>query len=89
MYLRYYSHNQLVWRKDGSKEDSITRQLPALQAKAINNVQFRAPIDKMLNRLVERGLAKKRKDKTARRTAYLKWCMLEDAEIVFKILKHH
>jgi hypothetical protein len=84
MYLRYYSHNQIIWRKDGSETDSITKQLPALQAKAINNVQFRAPIDKMLNRLVERGLAKKRKDGTARGTAYLKWCMLEDAEIVIK-----
>lgn len=82
MYLRYYKHNQIKWREDGSAEDGPTRQLPALQAQAINNVQFRAPIDRMLNRLVERGLAKKRKDGTARGTAYLKWGMLEDAQIV-------
>lgn len=83
MYLRYYSHNQVVWRKDGSSvENSIDKQVPALQAKAINNVQFRAPIDKMLERLVDRGLAKRRKDGTTRGSAYLKWCMLEDAQIV-------
>lgn len=36
----------------------------------------------MLNKLVNRGLAKRRNDGTVRATAYLKYCMLEDDKIV-------
>lgn len=82
MYLRYYKHHKLKWRKDGSTADEITVQVPALQAQAINTVHFRAPIDKMLKKLVDKGLAKRKTDGTVRATAYLKYCMLEDEKIV-------
>ena len=36
----------------------------------------------MLNKLVNKSLAKRRKDGTVRATAYLKYCMLEDEKIV-------
>lgn len=84
MYLRYYSHNQVKKRKGGSVADGPEKQISHLQAQAINNIQFRVPIDKILQRLVDRGLAKARKDGTARGTAYLRWCMLEDSQIVIK-----
>lgn len=82
VYLRYFKHHKLKWRKDGNATDEITKQVPALQAQAINTVHFRAPIDKMLKKLVEKGLAKRRKDGTVRATAYLKYGMLEDEKIV-------
>lgn len=82
MYLRYYTHNKIEWRKDGKATGKPENGLPHLKAQAINNVQFRAPIDLMLKRLIEKGLAKKRKDGTARGTAYIKWSMLEDEKIV-------
>lgn len=84
MYLRYYSSNQIKIRKDGITTDEAAGQLPALQAQSINNVQLRAPIDLMLQRLVDRGLAKKRADGTARGTAYIKWSMLENDKIVHR-----
>lgn len=84
MYLRYCTHNKIEWRKDGIASGEPENQLPYLKAQAINNVQFRAPIDLMLNKLVERGLAKKRKDGTARGTAYIKWSLLEDDKIVLR-----
>lgn len=82
IYLRYFKHNKLKWRKDGNQTDEITKQIPALQAQAVNTVHFRAPINKMLNKLVEKGLAKRRKDGTVRATALLRYCMLEDEKIV-------
>ena len=80
-YLRYYSHNQLKFRKL-ENTDEITSQVPALQAQAINNVQFRAPIKQMIQRLVDRNLAKTRKDGTVRATAYIKWSLLTEDQIV-------
>ncbi len=41
--------------------DDITLQIPHLQAQSVNTVHFRAPVDNMLKRLVEKGLAKFRK----------------------------
>jgi group II intron reverse transcriptase/maturase len=82
VYIRYFSHHKLKWRKDGTSTDEITKQVPALQAQAINTVHFRVPIDKLLSKLVDKGLAKSRKDGTVRATAYLKYCMLEDEKIV-------
>jgi hypothetical protein len=38
----------------------------------------------MLSKLVNKGLAKRRKDGTVRATAYLKYCMLEDEKIVLR-----
>lgn len=82
VYLRYFKHNIVKRRKEGSNTDSITSQVPHLQAQAVNTVHFRAPIDKMLQRLVERGLAKIRKDGSVRGTAYIKYSMFEDQMIV-------
>ena len=44
-----------------------------LQAQSVNTVHFRAPIDRMLKRLVDKGLAKFRKDGTIRGTAYFRY----------------
>ena len=82
IYLRYFKHHKLKLRKDGISTDEITKQVNALQAQAINTVHFRAPIDKMLSKLVDKGLAKRRKDRTIRATGYLKYSMLEDEKIV-------
>jgi len=82
MYVRYYKHNMVKWRKDGGDTDSITAQIPHLQAQSINTVHFRAPIDRMLKRLVDKGLAKFRKDGTVRGSAYIKYSMFEDEMIV-------
>lgn len=82
MYIRYYKHNIVKWRKDGSDADDITIQIPHLQAQSVNTVHFRAPIDKILKRLVDKGFAKIRKDSTVRGTAYIKYSMLDDEMIV-------
>lgn len=82
MFLRYFEHHKIKFRKDGNIEDPITKQVPHLQAQAINTVHFRAPIILMLNKLVNKGLAKLRKDGTTRATAYIKYSMLEDEKIV-------
>lgn len=83
MYLRYYSHN-IVKRRNDSEEQykDKVNLVPRLQAQAVTVVHFRAPIDSMLKRLVEKGLAKQRKDGTARGTAFVKYSMLEDEHIV-------
>lgn len=82
MFLRYFKHHQIKLRKDGNLVDEVTKQVSHLQAQAINTVHFRAPIVLMLTKLVNKGLAKRRKDGTVRATAYLKYCMLEDEKIV-------
>ena len=82
VYVRYYKHNIVKWRKDGNNADEITAQIPHLQGQSVNTVHFRAPIDRMLKRLVDKGLAKFRKDGTVRGTAYIKYSMFEDELIV-------
>jgi group II intron reverse transcriptase/maturase len=82
VYLRYFKHNIVKRRKDGGNTDNVTNQVVHLQAQAVNTVHFRAPIDKILQRLVDRGLAKFRKDGSVRGTAYIKYSMLEDHMIV-------
>lgn len=82
MYLRYYTHNKIEWRKDGVASGKSEGGLPHLRAQAINNVQLRAPIEHMLDRLVDRGLAKKRDNGGVRGSACIRWSMLEDKKIV-------
>ncbi len=82
VYVRYFSANIVRWRKDGNNTDRVSAQVPHRQAQAVNTVHFRAPIDGMLKRLVDKGLAKYRKDGTVRGTAYIKYSMLEDEMIV-------
>lgn len=82
VYVRYFKHNIVKWRKDGNVADSVTKQIPHLQAQAVNMVHFRVPIDKLLKRLVDKGLAKFRKDGIVRGTAYIKYSMFEDEQIV-------
>lgn len=84
VYIRYFKHNIVKWRKDGNDTDAVTKQVPHLQAQAVNMVHFRAPIDRLLNRLVDKGLAKRRKDDTVRGTAYIRYSMLEDEQIVIR-----
>lgn len=82
VYLRYFKHNMVKKRAEGMSTDEVSKQTHHLQAQAINTVHFRAPIDKMLKKLVDKGLAKYRKDKTVRGTAYIKYSMFEDEQIV-------
>jgi group II intron reverse transcriptase/maturase len=82
VYLRYFKRNIVKRRKEGGNADNVTSQVAHLQAQAVNTVHFRAPIDKMLQRLVDRGLAKFRKDGSVRGTAYIRYSMLEDQMIV-------
>ena len=82
VYLRYFKRNIVKRRKEGGNTDNVTSQVAHLQAQAVNTVHFRAPIDKMLQRLVDRGLAKFRKDGSVRGTAYIRYSMLEDQMIV-------
>jgi group II intron reverse transcriptase/maturase len=82
VYLRYFKHNMVKKRAEGMSTDEVTKQTHHLQAQAINTVHFRAPIDKMLKKLVDKGLAKYRKDKTVRGTAFIKYSMFEDEQIV-------
>ena len=82
VYVRYFKRNIVKLRKDGNDVDTVTKQVSHLQAQAVNTVHFRAPIDKMLKRLVDKGLAKTRKDNTVRGTAYIKYSMFEDEQIV-------
>jgi len=82
VYLRYFTHNKIKHRKDSLSDDNITNQVPALMAQAVNTVHFRAPVDEILDRLVNRSIAKKNMDGTIRATAYLRLSMLEDYQIV-------
>ena len=82
MYLRYFHENKTVKRELELTDNSVDKTVTALRAQAVNTVHFRAPIDKMLARLVERGLAKSREGGTIRGTAYLKISLLEDADII-------
>lgn len=84
VYMRYLKHNIVKWRKDGDDTDVVTKQVSHLQAQAVNMVHFRVPIDRMLNRLIEKGLAKRRKDNTVRGTACIRYSMLEDEQIVIR-----
>ena len=81
-FLRYYKKNAIRKRNDGVDSDSVTKQVPHLQERAINSVQYRAPIESMFERLVNKGLAKKRPNGTVRGSAYIRYSMLEDETIV-------
>jgi hypothetical protein len=82
VYMRYFNQNKIKWRKDGNDTDEITRQVPHRQAQSVNTVHFRVPVDIILNRLVDKGLAQRRVDGTVRGTAYVRFCMMEDDKIV-------
>lgn len=82
MYLRYYHSNKIVRKNIEPTETSVDKTVVGLRAQAVNTVHFRAPIDRMLKRLVERGLAKANTDGTIRGTAYLKISLLSDADVV-------
>ena len=82
MYIRYFHQNKTVKKKIEDTESTVDKSVTALRAQAVNTAHFRAPIDKMLVRLVERGLAKRREGGTISGTAYLKISLLDDADIV-------
>lgn len=82
MYLRYYHANKIVKKEVESTDNSVDNSVVALRAQAVNTVHFRAPVDKMLKKLVDRGLAKATTDGIVRGSAYLKISLLEDADIV-------
>ena len=58
-FLRYHKKNAIRKRNDGVDSDSVTKQVSHLQERAINSVQYRALIESMLERLVNKGLLKK------------------------------
>jgi len=81
-YIRYFRHNKLIVQDESHQTDDVTKQVNQLRAQAVNTPHFRVPVDLILQRLVDRGLAKRRKDNTVRGTAVLQMGMLEDVDIV-------
>lgn len=81
MFIRYFHQNKIVQELE-EPVGEVEKQVPKLRAQAINVAHFRVPVDRILKRLVDRGVAKVRGDGTVRGTAYLRICMLEDAKIV-------
>lgn len=75
-YLRYLP-NKIV--TDPKKEEEGVKQL---KSTAINQVQLRIPVENLLERGIQRGWAKQRKNGTYRATSLRKIASLEDKEIV-------
>jgi len=82
MYIRFFTHNKIVTRENETSDSDITRQINANKQQAVNTAHFRAPIDRMLKKLTDKGIAKAREDGSIRGTAYIKLSMLEDGKIV-------
>lgn len=80
MYLRCCGQKNFVTQPKGVSADNVTKQATNL----INTVHFRVPTDKILKKLVDCGIAKKRSDNTIRGSAYLRLCTLNDEKIVQK-----
>ena len=85
MYLRYSSSNLATWSIDNKYLGStMIQHVSASPVKVSSKIEFRVPIDLLLNCLVQKEFAKKRKNGTVRGTAYLRWSKLKDAEIVIR-----
>jgi group II intron reverse transcriptase/maturase len=79
VYIKYISSRKIC--KDPKKEGSSPPQLKAI---SMNNAQFRIPVKRILNRAVERGHAKVRKDGTYRATSKRAWSSLTEKQIVIR-----
>jgi group II intron reverse transcriptase/maturase len=81
-YIRFFSQNKVKVREDGHVCDEISKEVNKLHAQSVTTAHMRVPVDDILQRLVDRKLAKRRKDGTVRGTAVLQMSMLEDTKIV-------
>jgi retron-type reverse transcriptase len=79
VYIRFISSRKIC--RDSKKVGSLP---PRLKAISMNNAQFRIPIKRILNRAVERGHAKVRKDGTYRATSKRAWSSLTEKQIVVR-----
>lgn len=78
-FIRYIDTNKIVHDPDQSSKEDAVKQL---KATAINAAQLRVPVKRIMERAVDKGYAKVRKDGTARATANLKLSTLEERQIV-------
>jgi len=81
MYIRYFHHNKTI-KEEIQNAGDIEKRVNKLKAQAINTAHFRVPVDRILKRLVDRGVAKAREDGTVRSTAFIRYSMMEDQDIV-------
>lgn len=81
-YMRYFSQNKVKARDEDQSSSGVDKMVNKLHGQAINTVHFRVPVDKILQRLVDKGFGSKRKDGTVRGTSLSRLCMMEDSEIV-------
>ena len=82
IYIRYYNKNKIEIRKDNNNTDNITKTINSLQAKAVNDIEYRVPVDHIIKRFTDKGIAKKMNNKKYRATALFKYCGLDDDIIV-------
>jgi group II intron reverse transcriptase/maturase len=83
VYMRYFDKNKIV--KDRSNTESVDGediQVARLVQRNLVQAQFRVPVEKILNRLIDRGYATRRKDKTIRATSSQRLIGLDDVRIV-------
>lgn len=83
VYIRYNSHNKITESERIMAPDDIADTMLHLKSQTINAPQYRVPVDKIIKRLVDRGIAKMNSDTgIARATSFYKISMLEDPDIV-------
>ena len=82
VYIRYYKKNKIEIRKDSNNTDNITKTINFLQSKAVNDVEYRIPVDFIMKRLADKGIVKTMKNKKYRFTAFFKYCGLDDDVVV-------
>jgi len=83
MYVRWFHHNKII-KEETHNAGDVGNTVNKLKAQAINTAHFRVPVDIIIRKLVDRGIAKAKDDGTARSTAYIRLSVMEDKEIVLK-----
>lgn len=82
VYISWFAQNKIKITDNSLIADDVKKQVNSLKAQAITAAHFRVPVEDILNRLVDRKVAKRRKDGTIRGTAWLQLCQLADDKIV-------
>jgi group II intron reverse transcriptase/maturase len=77
VYLKYTTTKRIAVNDRKGNPD-----FPNLKSISFNNAQLRVPILNVLNKAVDRGHAKLRKNGTYRATSKRQWCSLTEAQIV-------
>ena len=80
-YIRWIQNNKIIKKKVRSGDDQLDSGIE-LKAIAINSMQIRVPVDRILKRLADRGYAKVRKDGSVRATSCRRLGSFEDRDIV-------